>query len=264
MTVTPADVHNVAFSKPSIAKRGYNAADVDAFLDDVERELIRLIEENNQLHAQVERRSHGGTPARPAVDPRLAAELDDLRAQLDQVQRDRTAAEQTARALRAELEQMRAPGSPVAGGTGQQPLRVLTMAQRMADDHVDDARREADKLLSDARATAEEVIRRARSDADALERDARQHFQEALEGLAANRTAMQTHIEELKDFERRYRTRLKAYLEGQLRDLGGRGGRPEPETSGADRNRPAASPGSTAAPTPSADPGPVVPPRGGP
>jgi DivIVA domain-containing protein len=255
MTVTPADVHNVAFSKPSMAKRGYNVADVDAFLDEVEREMVRLIEENSQLHAQVERRGHGGTPARPAVNPRLAAELGDLKAQLDRVQADRAAAEQAARAMQAELEQMRAPDSPVvAGGTGQQALRVLTVAQRTAEDHVDDARREADKLLSDARATAEEVVRRARSNADGLKRDAGQRRQEALGGLAADRTAVQTHIEGLKDFERGYRTGLKAYLESQLRDFRGLGHRPETETSRADSNQSAASPGGTAAPTPRADP----------
>jgi cell division septum initiation protein DivIVA len=97
------------------------------------------------------------------------------------------------------------------------------MAQRTADDHVNDARREADKLLGDARAKAEEVTRDARAKADALERDARQRHQEAMGGLDAKRTALQKHIEELKQFEREYRTRLKAYLESQLRDLEGRG-----------------------------------------
>ena len=100
---------------------------------------------------------------------------------------------------------------------------MLMMAQRTADDHVTDARREADKLLSDARSKAEEVTREARAKADALERDARQRHQEAMGGLDAKRTALQKHIEELKQFEREYRTRLKAYLESQLRDLDGRG-----------------------------------------
>ena len=44
MPLTPADVHNVAFSKPPIGKRGYNVEVVDAFLDLVEGELARLIE----------------------------------------------------------------------------------------------------------------------------------------------------------------------------------------------------------------------------
>jgi DivIVA domain-containing protein len=254
MPVTAADVHNVAFNKPPIGKRGYDAADVDAFLDEVEGELVRLVEENNDLRTRVERGGRGGTPAGPAVDPRLAAELGDLRAQLDRVHRDKAAAEHAARAMQAELEQMRAQDGPVVGGgNGQQALRVLTMAQRTADDHVGDARREADKLLADARSTAEEVTRQARATADALRRDARQRHQEAMGGLDAKRTAVQTHIEELKEFERGYRNRLKAYLEGQLRDLGGRGHGPETEMNRADSNQSVASHGGTAAPVAGAE-----------
>jgi len=236
MPLTPADVHNVAFKKPPIGKRGYDEEDVDAFLDEVERELARLIEENNELRAQVERGGRGGAPS-GAGDPRLAAELNELKAQLDRVQRDKVAAEQAARAMQAELEQVRATGGgPVAGDGEQQALRVLMMAQRTADDHVNDARREADKLLSDARSKAEEVTREARAKADALERDARQRHQEAMGGLETKRTALQKHIEELKQFEREYRTRLKAYLESQLRDLDGRGQGLEVEM-GRDANR---------------------------
>ena len=91
----------------------------------------------------------------------------------------------------------------MAGPDGeQQALRVLMMAQRTADDHVSDARREADKVLSEARTKAEEVTRDARAKADALERDARQRHQEATSGLDAKRTALQQHIDTLKQFER--------------------------------------------------------------
>jgi DivIVA domain-containing protein len=237
MPLTPADVHNVAFKKPPIGKRGYDEEEVDAFLDEVERELARLIEENNELRAQAERGGRGGGGG---SDPRLAAELSDLKSQLDRVQREKVAAEQAARGMQSELEQVRSPGGGVVGGTGdgeQQALRVLMMAQRTADDHVNDARREADKLLSDARAKAEEVTREARAKSDALERDARQRHQEAMGGLDAKRTALQKHIEELKQFEREYRTRLKAYLESQLRDLEGRGQGLEAELTRTDNGR---------------------------
>ena len=242
MPLTPADVHNVAFKKPPIGKRGYDEEEVDAFLDEVERELARLIEENNELRAQVERGGRGGAPAVSGADPRLAAELNEMKAQLDRVQRDKAAAEQAARQMQAELEQVRAQGggsaAPSAGDGEQQALRVLMMAQRTADDHVSDARREADKLLSDARSKAEEVTREARAKADALERDARQRHQEAMGGLDAKRSALQKHIEELKQFEREYRTRLKAYLESQLRDLDGRGQGLEADLSRAEASRP--------------------------
>lgn len=227
MPLTPADVHNVAFKKPPIGKRGYDEDEVDAFLDEVERELARLIEDNNELRAQL---GSGGRPAGGGggggADPRIAQENSELKSQLDRIQRDKAAAEQAARAMQAELEQIRSQGSsgPSTSGDGeQQALRVLMMAQRTADEHVTDARREADKLLSDARAKAEEVTREARAKADALERDARARHAEAMGGLDTKRTTLQKHIEELKQFEREYRTRLKAYLESQLRDLHGRG-----------------------------------------
>jgi DivIVA domain-containing protein len=243
MPLTPADVHNVAFKKPPIGKRGYDEEEVDAFLDEVERELARLIEENNELRAQAERgggRGSGGG----ASDARLTAELADLKSQLDRVQREKVAAEQAARSMQAEIDQVRSQGGGVVGGGDgeQQALRVLMMAQRTADDHVNDARHEADKLLSDARAKAEEVTREARAKADALERDARQRHQEAMGGLDAKRSALQKHIEELKQFEREYRTRLKAYLESQLRDLEGRGQGLEAELARADNGR---TPGTT-------------------
>ena len=65
MPLTPADVHNVAFKKPPIGKRGYDEEEVDAFLDEVERELARLIEENNELRAQVERGGRRWRTSRP-------------------------------------------------------------------------------------------------------------------------------------------------------------------------------------------------------
>ena len=74
MPLTPAEVHNVAFKKPPIGKRGYDEEEVDAFLDIIEVELARLIEENNDLRGRA-----GGQPAGPAAagqaNPALAAEL---------------------------------------------------------------------------------------------------------------------------------------------------------------------------------------------
>src|SRR5208283_862811 len=71
MPLTPADVHNVAFSKPPIGKRGYNEDEVDAFLDLVENELTRLIEENSDLRQRIEELDRelasGGGAAAPAA-----------------------------------------------------------------------------------------------------------------------------------------------------------------------------------------------------
>ena len=77
MPLTPADVHNVVFKKPPIGKRGYDEDEVDAFLDVVEAELARLIEENNELRAGArnaprmeEAPAPAPTPAPVAAAPR--------------------------------------------------------------------------------------------------------------------------------------------------------------------------------------------------
>ncbi len=249
MPLTPADVHNVAFKKPPIGKRGYDEDEVDAFLDEVERELARLIEENNELKGQVERmqRARPASPASPTgpappaapapqsgpseAEQRLGRENVDLKNQLQQLEHR---LRQTAAQQQQAPEPLGGPAPAVSPvHDGEQALSVLMTAQRTASEHVADARREADKLLLDARAKADEVTREARAKADALEREARQRHQEAMGGLEAKRHALQKHIEELKAFEREYRTRLKAYLESQLRDLDSRGSSVESESGRA-------------------------------
>src|SRR5574342_16035 len=100
MPLTPADVHNVAFKKPPIGKRGYDEEEVDAFLDEVERELSRLIEENSEL------RGGRGVGAGGGGDMRHTGELADLKTQLDRIQREKAAAEQHSRQLQQEVEQL--------------------------------------------------------------------------------------------------------------------------------------------------------------
>ncbi|MFN2518776.1 MAG: DivIVA domain-containing protein, partial [Jatrophihabitantaceae bacterium] len=248
MPLTPADVHNVAFKKPPIGKRGYDEDEVDAFLDEVEREFARLIEENNDLKSQVERLQRSRpVPATPAAatgpsenEQRLARENAEVKAQLQQLEqrlRQAQAAAQAAQAAQAAEApattgpQAAAPQASMGAGSsdGEQALSVLMTAQRTANEHIADARREADKLLLDARSKADELTREARNKAEALEREARMRHQEAMGGLDAKRLALQKHIEELKAFEREYRTRLKAYLESQLRDLDSRGASSETE-----------------------------------
>jgi DivIVA domain-containing protein len=53
MVLTPADVHNVAFSRPRIGKRGYDEQEVDLFIDLVEQELIRRLEQEGELRGRV-------------------------------------------------------------------------------------------------------------------------------------------------------------------------------------------------------------------
>ncbi|GAA4475402.1 DivIVA domain-containing protein [Phytohabitans houttuyneae] len=217
MALTPADIHNIAFKKPSIGKRGYDEEHVDAFLDELEQELIRLIEANNDLRNLM---AHDRAQAGTAPDQQLATALDELTAQLDRVHRERASAERAARAIQAELERARAQSGAVAVPDREQASQVLTMAERTADTHLGEAQREAHDVLSDARSAAQQITGDALTNADALERDARQRHNEAMSGLEAERVAAQHQIEDLEAFGREYRSRLTAHVESHLRDVG--------------------------------------------
>ena len=108
--------------------------------------------------------------------------------------------------------------------------RVLALAQQTADQAIADARREADETLGRARREADEVLTKARRQAEqitsdararaeSLERDAQERHRQAMGSLVQSREELERRVDDLRAFEREYRSRLKAYLEGQLRDL---------------------------------------------
>jgi DivIVA domain-containing protein len=57
--LTPEQVHNVAFSKPPMGRRGYNEDEVDAFLDLIEQQV------KSQRAAPLPRRQAGPPPPPP-------------------------------------------------------------------------------------------------------------------------------------------------------------------------------------------------------
>ncbi|WP_030158485.1 DivIVA domain-containing protein [Glycomyces sp. NRRL B-16210] len=288
MPLTPADVHNVTFKKPMLGKRGYDEDEVDGFLDEVERELARLSDENGELRAQVES-LRAGAPPGAADHAEMAAVLDrvqrekhameqqlqELDAELHEMHQQMVAAQQQAQQLQQELAQrgpQQDPSAPAAGGE-QEALRLLMVAQRTADEHLEDSRREADTLLTEAqreaqtmvseaqresqtmvsqaqresttmvteaqrdaetmvaeaRSQAEDLVGQARDKSERMEMETEQERQKVIGQLEESRTSLLHNIEELKTFEREYRTRLKLYLESQLRDLNGQQGRTDEE-----------------------------------
>jgi DivIVA domain-containing protein len=265
MPLTPADVHNVAFSKPPIGKRGYNEDEVDAFLDLVEAELARLIEENEDLREQVSE-----------LEQRLGnaqADLEEVRSRppaampapvsppTQQIQRPVEPPPQMRppmepqRSMSAPPPQMAEPGDQ-GGDHHVQVAKVLSMAQEMAERLTAEAKSEADSMLSDARTKSEQLLSEARTKSDGLVNDARSRAEtmlndartraetlerqsrdkaatlvgdaerkqnEIIGSITREKTVLEKKIDELRTFEREYRTRLKTYLESQLRDLEGRG-----------------------------------------
>ncbi|NMO03314.1 DivIVA domain-containing protein [Gordonia sp. TBRC 11910] len=248
MRLTPADVHNVAFSKPPIGKRGYNEDEVDQFLDFVEAELARLIEENTDLKARVDELEGDLANARSGAP--AAAPAPEERTQV-------FSAAPVAAPAPAEPQFAAGPPQPPSGDDANvRAARVLALAQDTADRVTSNARTEADTLLADARTRADSMVGDAQTKADALLADARQRSeailadaqtrseaqlrqaQERSEALQADaerkhseimgtinqqRGVLEGRIEQLKTYEREYRTRLKTYLESQLEELQQRG-----------------------------------------
>ena len=218
MPLTPADVRNKQFSTTRL-RPGYDEEEVDAFLDEVESELDRLIQENEELRAKLAEVLRGG--GKPAGIPALSSPLSDPK--------DMMMPEPPPERRQPEPMMMDRMHHPVEDNMDT-AARVLSLAQQTADQAIADARREADETLGRARREADEVLTKARRQAEqitgdararaeSLERDAQERHRQAMGSLVQQREELERRVDDLRAFEREYRSRLKAYLEGQLRDL---------------------------------------------
>ena len=79
MPLTPADVRNKQFSTTRL-RPGYDEEEVDAFLDEVEVELDRLIQENEELRAKLAESLRGGKVPMSALSSPLAEPAPELMA----------------------------------------------------------------------------------------------------------------------------------------------------------------------------------------
>ncbi len=219
MPLTPADVRNKQFSTTRL-RPGYDEEEVDAFLDEVEAELDRLIQENEELRAKLAELLRGGGKAVPALSSPLSDPKSDMMVQ----EPPRVEPE------RRQPEPVMMGGMPHIEDNMDTAARVLSLAQQTADQAIADARREADETLGRARREADEVLTKARRQAEqitgdararaeSLERDAQERHRQAMGSLVQQREELERRVDDLRAFEREYRSRLKAYLEGQLRDL---------------------------------------------
>jgi cell division septum initiation protein DivIVA len=92
-------------------------------------------------------------------------------------------------------------------------------AARETRTRVEEAHRNADKIVSEARAQAEAIAANAEQNVEDLKLQARQRYDDVVGSLGAKREALQQQIEALERFDREYRARLTAFMQGQLRAL---------------------------------------------
>jgi DivIVA domain-containing protein len=207
MALTPQDVQNKLFSSVRF-KAGYDEDEVDSFLDEVEAELRRLHAEMERLQSALddavsvasvpqaaEKSPEPEAVFTPPATPDPATSVDPSASQVPQP---------ISTPPPVQTPQFAIEPSP----TEEALRRTLILAQRTADAVIAEARAEATALVTDSREQAEVTERTAAAEFAARQRE-RQAEQEEL--LAA--------VEELRSFEREYRSRLRAYLHLQLRDL---------------------------------------------
>jgi len=136
--------------------------------------------------------------------------------QADKIRGDaRAAAEQIARDAQVHAHNVRREGEKVLSDARAAAAQIARDAQARADE----ARRNAEKVLADTRARADAMANEARANAEELKLQAQQRYDDVVGSLAAKREALQQQIEALEIFDREYRARLTAFMQGQLRAL---------------------------------------------
>jgi DivIVA domain-containing protein len=250
MPLTPEDVANKRFPT-SRFRAGYEPEPVDQFLDEVEQELYRLLRENDDLRSRLtaaqravgeaetrasEAQTRAGEAERRAAESqrRLAtlearaaeaearaaeaeAQTGDLQARANQAEarvaelEARLAQGGVSSAAEGEVYAMSGEGELVTEGapdTPQAATGLLALAQRTAEEYVSTARAEADRIVGEAHEEADRILG-----------EAEERRRAVLGTLERDQADTQRRVEDLKTFEREYRTRLRDYLTSQLAEL---------------------------------------------
>ncbi|GAA4487426.1 DivIVA domain-containing protein [Microbacterium panaciterrae] len=186
MALTPDDVVTKQFQHVRF-KDGFDPDEVDDFLDEVVLEWRKALDENADLKAKLAAYESGEKA--PAADQASAA----------------PAPVAAAAPVASAPVGGAAPAAATAG--------IIELAQRLHDEHVAEGKSQRDQLIADAKSQAAKILA-----------DAEQKQREETARLDRERNVLEGKITELHDFERSYRTQLRGYIEGQLRDLDEKGG----------------------------------------
>jgi DivIVA domain-containing protein len=197
--LTAEDILNKKFAATKF-REGYDVEEVDDFLDEVVRTLNSVQEENEDLKSKL------------AAAERRIAELSRADASNAAVQ---PAVVDAPQAPAPEP----APAAPISqavvaknGAEPESATGMLQLAQKLHDDYVRSGQEEGDRLIAEAKEEGTRIVR-----------EAEETSHRTLSQLEQERSLLERKIDELRIFERDYRTRLKSYLQNLLGDLDNRG-----------------------------------------
>ncbi len=231
MPLTPEDVSNKRFT-PVRLREGYDMGEVDQFLDEVEAELARLTNENEDLRAKLSVAQSGGPATAPVPIPEQTAPpayQPAAEPEPEPTPEPEPAPVVEAPRVEQPAETIRVETVPQASNAA---ARLLEIATRNADELVEEAKNDADKIVGEARTKAERLDTESRERADRVESDARTRAQmldsetaerrtQLFGDLEKERDKLSVEVENLRSFEREYRSRLKSYFTQQLESLPG-------------------------------------------
>jgi len=214
MPLTPADVHNVAFSKPPIGKRGYNEDEVDAFLDMVEHELARLLEENGDLKKRLadadQQRNLSSASGAGSADsdaPRQDAAKDVAQENAPSGATSAAASSTPSvsapvpasfgqnGAEKAPTQQGGPSATPAAGEIDPsdhhvRAAKILGLAQEMADRLTGEAKAESEQLVGGARTKSEQMLSDAKTRSEQMVSDAKSKSEQMVNEARTKSEAM--------------------------------------------------------------------------
>lgn len=197
--LTAEDILNKKFSATKF-REGYDVEEVDDFLDEVVRTLNSVQEENEDLKSKL------------AAAERRVAELS--RADASSAAAPPAVVE-TPKAPEPEPAPVAAPSQAMVTKNAAEPesaTGMLQLAQKLHDDYVRSGQEEGDRLIAEAKEEGSRIVR-----------EAEETSHRTLSQLEQERSLLERKIDELRLFERDYRTRLKSYLQNLLGDLDNRG-----------------------------------------
>lgn len=208
MALPPEDVINKRF-QPTKFRDGYDQDEVDDFLDEIAAELRRLTQENEDLYKKFREAQSTiplGTPAAPAVKnspPALKVERGEI---TDDARNEHNTgggrSHGTAAALPAATQ---VPGS---SSSTQSAAGLLALAQQKHDRHLVDGHTYRDTILGEAKIKAISLVD-----------DAEEKSRNILGALYQQHSEVERKIEQLRGFERDYRSGMEALIKDRLRDL---------------------------------------------
>lgn len=206
--LTADDVLNKKFQSTKF-REGYDQDEVDDFLDEIVNTLREVQNENEDLKtklAAAERRiaelsRTGAQQQPPAAKPEPAPAPEPVPAPAP-----------APAPVAAVAPPIPSVSAPAPRNEPESATGMLALAQKLHDDYVRSGQEESDRLINEAKSRATHIVR-----------EAEETSQRTLGQLEQERSLLERKIDELRVFERDYRTRLKSYLENLLGDLDNRG-----------------------------------------